>query len=426
MTKDTIDLRQVANKQLEHKLRNGVLVRNIQGPSISEVYLYNHSNHTRTKYNLNILKDALPSLIKDVGVSNLPFVYNPSKDGGPLMLGDDIIFNIYQCPSWRLQVKKENIQVTELPEIYKYFFEHLTEIDNVEDREYILDWLATSLHPDRHQPILSLIGKKGVGKGLLGEILSKLNGQENTCVTGQRILGGTFNQQLENKTFVHLDEIKVKDENQMNVLKLLINSRIEIEGKNSNARNIDFISNVYITSNNYDVFEISKDERRFSIPFITATDIKYDPVIIDKFGSDDVFYKACLQDDNIQQLGAYLLFRADNLITRNISHPFSSQRKIDVIVASLKEWESTVIDYVAMNGESVDSVGTIGIAYSALKRMLVQKEYFKNEAKAPGREKMEKLVNKLPHADCKWIWDDYGKKERYFTLANKDRKEESI
>lgn len=402
------------DQKLLNRLKGGFLLRDLKGKTFQEVYLYDPKNHLIDSFNINILKDGIKDFDKHFPIIKVDFVYDPNKRSG---LTTEF-FNEYMTPKWRL--KPETIE--ELPDLYVDFFDHLTENED-SDKSYILDWLSYSLFPMEYEPFLCLIGKKGIGKGLLSDIIKGLHGEDNMTCTGQRILSGHFNAQLINKTMIYLDEIRLKNDDQMNVLKLLINNSIEVEGKKKDAKNITNHASVLITSNNFDIFTITKDERRFSIPFITNIDLMNSDTLMGKYGEVDKFYKACVSPDNIGKLGNYLLFHYANLVKRKMSYPFKSTRTFDVISASLKEWELEVVDFVNSCPTPDEEKGDI-IYFRYLKeikRHLTDNGFFKNERLAPGKNKMVALSEKLPNGD--FLWDN-GRKERYFSITRKGNKNE--
>lgn len=389
------------------KLKSCFIIRDLEETNLSKVYLYDPILKTSEINNLKILKSDFSDFDKKYKVTSLPFCYDPTISSGPIER-ERVYFNSFTYPQWRLHPKT----VTELPEIYQDFLDHLTEGDK-ESSNYILDWLATSLHPDRFEPFLCAVGKKGIGKGILGEILQELHGASNMAITTQKLFSSNFNGHTKNKTIIHLDEIKIMNVEQENILKLLINRNQEFESKNKDAVSAVSYASVYITTNNYDLFTITEDERRFSIPFLTSTDIKNNPKLTSKYKSPDNFRKGCLNDINILNLGSYLLYHAEHCISRDMVHHLESSRTKDIILAGLKEWEVFVLEYFTGEIRNKET----GISQISLKRM--QDKILNNldMKRAPGRSKFTALSKKVPEISLLY---DNNKKERYLEYSSND------
>jgi hypothetical protein len=169
-------------------------------------------------------------------------------------------FNVYEKPFWAAQ--DQNIGMPEIPVVYKEFFTHLTDNDTA-SYEYLLDWLANSLQ-SRNRTILVAIGEQGIGKGVLGDIMRELHGEKNYAKTNDGVFKERFNGPLLFKTLVHIDEIKIGNNDvAYNRLKDVVNDTIQIEEKCKNQITVNNHASFYICSNNLDAIpieEISKSK----------------------------------------------------------------------------------------------------------------------------------------------------------------------
>lgn len=304
------------------------------------VYFWNPLTDEITSKLFLIFKLQLKQLKQTEGcVLPLPFIYNPLIPSG---ITEERKFNIYQYPLWRRELKTNPQEpLKEIPPIYFDFLMHLVK-EKQDSYSYILDWISNTLSGD-YTPYLLAVSGKGSGKGLLGSILSKLHGDDNTCTSGQRIISSTFNSQTLNKTLICLHEIKVNSEKEENNLKLLLEDVREIEGKGVNSYSVKSYSKTYITSNSLDIIKITKDERRFSIPYITNQNIVFNTVLMDKYNGIKNFIIELLSDENIRALGIWLL---NHKIERNMVLPFYSNKKQEILEATMKDWEIALLEKI--------------------------------------------------------------------------------
>lgn len=389
------------------KLNSSLLVRELTDPNFNKFYFYDPVTQRLEEGSLRVLKQYFKDSDKLNKILNLPFIYNPGIKNGIVQKDGRMVFNTYNPPFWKVGAP---LDVETIPDIYKDFFEHLTfNLDEDKlmqnDYNYIVDWVATSLYPSRYLPYLCFVANKGVGKGLFGNVLKLLHGDSNSVCTSQRLFNSQFNSQILNKTIIHLDEIKIQNEMQENILKLLINNSIEIEGKKKDAYNADNFAKIFITTNNYDIFKITHDERRYSIPYITSCKIEKDEVLIDKYISPENFVNTLYNPENIKKLGHYLLNYA-NKITRDFSTPHKSERTVDIIKASLNEWEMEILTVLS-------SEQNTKVYMSRVHSILKQKTNLKI---MPGRTKISEFCNKIPEVS---IHFDNSRRERYLVF-NKD------
>jgi hypothetical protein len=273
----------------------------------------------------------------------------------------------------------------------KHFFRHLTDNDTA-SYEYLLDWLANSLQ-NRNRTILVAIGEQGIGKGVLGDIMKELHGEKNYSKTNDGVFKERFNGPLLYKTLVHVDEIKIGNNDvAYNRLKDVVNDTLQIEEKCKNQVTINNHASFYICSNNLDAIPIEDGQRRFSLIWLTEQKL-YDSEILNGYHSVDDFYAELMKQENIQNLGMYLLHR--KLDKNKLIRPFVSKKLEQLKSANLKEWEEWFIfDYCVKNyrngGTNLHDV--IDTVKPAIKKACPELKT------APGRNKLEDLSKRYPKA----------------------------
>lgn len=243
------------------------------------------------------------------------------------------IFNSYVPPFWYKDFyysggKQLIPEVSKMPKQYKKFLMHLVGGDK-ESFNYIVDWLATALRA-RNFCILCTIGKKGIGKGVLGDIMREVVGDSNFFLTGNRVLMSTFNSQLMNRKIIYCDEVKISSSKEEDKLKLLINEHLEIEQKGVDAVNVKNYGNVYLSSNNLDSIKITGDNRRFSVVNLT------DNSLLESMNKKEI---AELTDnkDLVAEFASYLYHKPVD--QDKMMKVFVSKRTEEVRLGGLKDWE---------------------------------------------------------------------------------------
>jgi hypothetical protein len=134
---------------------------------------------------------------------------------------------------------------------------------------YVLGWLARMVqHPDQQGEVaLVLRGKKGAGKGTLGNWLIKLLGQHGVHVAHAKHLVGSFNAHLRDAVFVFADEaFFAGDKQHEGALKALVTEpSITIEAKYQNPVTMANMTHILMASNSDWVVPATTDERRFCV-----------------------------------------------------------------------------------------------------------------------------------------------------------------
>lgn len=273
------------------------------------------------------------------------FQYNPYELNKLYKSGDVWRFNTYEPPEWLVNhfYYGEPVKVLNtLPNCYEKFLMHLTDGDS-SSFNYILDWLASALRK-RNYCILSTIGNQGIGKGVLGSIMELLVGSSNYSLTDNRLITKEFNSQILNKRIVYIDELKVANAKEENRLKLLINDKVEVEGKGVDSVNVDNYASIYVSSNDFDAIRLRGDDRRFSI--VKLTDNKLLEVM------SDSEIKSLLSSANVAALGRYLWHRKVDFGSMN--KVFVSERTAEVRESSLKGWEEWFIEQYCFENKGTE------------------------------------------------------------------------
>jgi hypothetical protein len=188
---------------------------------------------------------------------------------------------------------------------------------------------------------------------------------------------GKFNSQIMNKRLVYCDEISIRNKEDEDKLKLVVNDFIEVERKGIDAEEISNYANFYISSNNLDAIKLSGDDRRFSI--INLTDIK----LIEIFNDKEI--KELLEQKNIDKLAQVLYYR--KVDKEGMKKVFISERTRLVRESALKEWEDWFLTEYC-----VDNAGR------SIKQKTVSddvEDQFGSKFR-PSRTSFDKLRNLLP------------------------------
>lgn len=319
------------------------------------------------------------------------------------------IYNTFDPPLWykehfysngKVPIKKEN----KLPEIYHKYLNHLVGGDK-KSYNYILDWLANGIK-DRNYCILVTIGKSGIGKGVLGEIMRHLFGSTNyQGGVRSEIFKSKFNSQLLNKRLVYLDEIKIANVEQENKLKLLINEFIEVEKKGVDAQEVRNFTSFYLSSNNLDALKISGDDRRFSIVDLT------EKPLLECMTTEEIV--SLSSEENIDRLARYLYYRPYDKI--GMMKVFKSARTEVIRSSSLNAWEEYIMDEYSWS--HIDK----WVPVDDVAQAVADKFGFMH--RPPGHRAFERLQNVYPERiEIKRARLD-GKRRRYEIMFKDDGRE---
>ncbi len=290
------------------------------------------------KAHIPISRETLNTVVhKKYDMSNkivpCEFIYEPNTNKVLIKTNTGVQkYNTYIPPKWyedyyysegTININKNST----LPDMYYKFLNHLTN-GHEASREYILDWLANGIR-SRNFCVLTTIGAPGIGKGVLAEIMRVIFGQTNFYAGSDRMFKGQFNSQIANRKLVYCDEVSIKDKEQEDKLKMVINDFIEVEKKGVDAGELRNHANFYLSSNNMDSIKISADDRRFSIVELTSDKL------INAMSISEI--EALTSEENVEELCKYLYYREYDRTL--MMRPFVSARTHRIREYALNAWQ---------------------------------------------------------------------------------------
>jgi len=258
-------------------------------------------------------------------------------------------YNTYTPPVWLLpsfyNQAAQSPSSTLSPMLSK-FLDHLVDGDGA-SLEYLFDWLHTALL-SRNYTMLTAIGEQGIGKGVLGNLMSKLVGSSNYVQTRDEIFKKSFNKQLEGKRLVYVDELALNKKEAHDRMKHMVNETLEIEAKGKDTKYIENHASFYLSSNQFDAIQLQPGDRRFSIIQLT------DKRLLDTFSNSEIQH-GILGPAAVKSLGLFLLNRE---VKRDMRIPFKSERFEEVLDASLKSWQRFILENLGseLKGNRLDLV----------------------------------------------------------------------
>lgn len=138
-----------------------------------------------------------------------------------------------------------------------------------EEFAFICDWLAHLVqHPGRKiMCAIVLVGKQGTGKTGLTQLLTAILGQRNVTVVSTTELKSGFNEYLEARQLVVVEEIMALGRKEiMNELKPLITQpRISINAKHQRRYEIENCANFIFLSNSHEALALEDGDRRYFV-----------------------------------------------------------------------------------------------------------------------------------------------------------------
>jgi len=246
----------------------------------------------------NLLQDILPIYNNDEekALSNLEnewkkvkykiesaFIeFNPNKPEGLYKENDFYYYNFFKNTDVRKKMleiyvehkKKGNLKNDVLSIVEKFpfvnlLFDSLTNF-NKEYKKYFLNWLAYVFIT--HKKTMNTIifkGIEGTGKGLLFEkIIQKVFPINQTTVISNDELNNSFNEFLENKSFIIANEVQDYTNKKSVYEKLkqwITDEMVNLNAKHTRMRNATNFVNFLIFSNNDYPVPITITDRRYSV-----------------------------------------------------------------------------------------------------------------------------------------------------------------
>ncbi|MBT3721496.1 hypothetical protein HOG47_07645 [archaeon] len=219
---------------------------------------------------------------------------------------------------------------------FKILFKNLFN-DNEEDTKYFLNWLASSFMGRKNLTSIIIKGVEGSGKGVLMKYIEWYFNSSNVLTASNEILRTDFNEQMENRMFVNLNEITLNKNRELyEKLKTWITDptyNLNVKGvrQRTKANNMNFL----ITTNNAVPIEVSTTDRRYSIFLTKETNIK--TIVNDTFFTDlekeYIEFTKVLKSLKIDHTMADISIEND--IKKAIAH--NSTPKRDLLVRLIKE-----------------------------------------------------------------------------------------
>ena len=141
---------------------------------------------------------------------------------------------------------------------------------------YITNWMAWAVqHPaERAQAAVVFKGKRGTGKGTLGNALCHIFGQHGSHISSAEHLAGRFNGHLRDACFLFADEAFWPGDRaaEGSLKRLLTEPDLFIESKGKDGIKVPNMLHVMMASNDDWVVPAGEDERRYAV---FAVDAKY-------------------------------------------------------------------------------------------------------------------------------------------------------
>lgn len=269
------------------------------------------------------------------------FVYDPYNIQ-PFKMDETLEVNLYIPPKWRLD-EVEDPHLIKCPKLVRDFFQHLFPDD--EQRALAFHWCHIAL-TGRNEAALTLVAHKGIGKGILHELLSAVVGQENSDIVPESFFRSDFNSILLNRRLLLVDEKRVGKAEHTR-LKRYMNDTQNIEKKGVDVRNKQrTYNNFIIACNDVSDMYLEFDDRRFTVLEPTTTPLLHfwDESKIDEFS------RLIREDEEmIRDFGYWLLYHG-KMEGRGETEVFKGPRFYEIVYNSLREWQKFILDKVIEEG----------------------------------------------------------------------------
>ncbi|TXH10669.1 MAG: hypothetical protein E6R04_04870 [Spirochaetes bacterium] len=232
--------------------------------------------------------------------------------------------NRYIAPSWKGKTFKPRLD-EDIDRLCRHLF------PGDECREYVFTWIYHSL-TSRAGTYLYLCGGQGSGKNTLASLVAALHGLSNTSLPKQDSLMGRFNHYLKYKRFIFFDEFNCRNRRDKDILKLMINDRIQIEGKGRDHEDIDVYASYMVANNSLEAIGLDPVDRRFSVP-----NVNHDS-IIPVFGREWIerFTRRVKEDETfVGEFGTWIL---ENFKKPRWSkeEPYQKERFEEIVLATAR------------------------------------------------------------------------------------------
>ena len=286
--------------------------------------------------------------------------YDPAKNTDFFRDDKHTYLNLYSPPFWRFNNFYYNEPIpaaAEMPPVVHEFIHHL--LPDEFNRNFVLDWAANSLR-NKNQLFLVLIGRTGIGKGMLADLIGAVHGSADLddvrnyfYIPFKSYMQTKFNAYLETLTLFFLDEIKIQTELEENALKSLVNKTFTMEGKGKDQENKELHASLIMASNFQSAAKLDADDRRYAFPDLGET--KIGDMLARNHGNmtiDDYWDKVLFTRDNIRGFAHFLWHR--KITSQLYSPPPTNQAKKVKIAATRDEVRFLIEEFFVQNaGETV-------------------------------------------------------------------------
>jgi len=229
-----------------------------------------------TKEVKKIISDNIPYGELRYDLTTQKIVYEDKNTG-------TTIFNSCRLPEHfyikeEVQNTMEDFVENTLPNKFKEFDVLLNNLfnDNREDIKYFLNWLGSSFKGKKNLTSCIISGVQGSGKGVLMNYIEWYFGKNNVLTASNELLTSQFNEQMEDKIFINLNEITLnKNRVLYEKLKMWITDNkynLNVKGIRQRTKANNF--NILITTNNEAPIEVSQTDRRYNIFKTKEQDLK--------------------------------------------------------------------------------------------------------------------------------------------------------
>lgn len=267
----------------------------------------------------------------------------------------EYVYNKYTPSKYLLEhfLNKQSPNEAALPKEFESFVSSLTN-GNEEAKAYLLDWMAATLRT-KLEKYLILAGAKGVGKGVLTDILRSIHGQENFAEAGQKTLKNGFNGHLKDKTLIFFDELQfASGSEEEDAFKLYVNHTMSFQRKGKDEESCENFANVIAATNNVTKVANAISERRYVLMDLNSLTLQeHNPEFF-----DFVAQGKHLEDSFLQAVADHLFSRK---ITTDFSADYKSPYSNGIAYQSLPEWQRNFIDdfYEKYKGSGLVTTGQI-------------------------------------------------------------------
>jgi hypothetical protein len=289
------------------------------------------------------------------------------------------IYNTYIPPFWYEDLYYDNKEIPKerkIPEMYYRFLMHLLN-NHKESYEYVLNWLSNAIR-DRNRCALVTIGKQGIGKGVLGEIMRRLVGNANFYEGKDKMFKDRFNSQIKDRRIVYCDEFVIKNPEDEDRLKSMANDNIEIEGKGVDTAGFTNYASLYMSSNRKEALRLSADDRRFSIVELTQEKLAL------TWSREQI--AELLKTENIEKLARFLYHREYDI--ESMTLPFKTDYANEIKAASLYQWQEWFLEDYCLDYAGKE------IKLDVIRDKIGEEFGYNN---APGYAKFQKLEEDFPN-----------------------------